>query len=344
MTPGNQPPEYPDGITAASPTPLVSVQPVWAGPKLKNPPRISIVTPNYNYAHFLDGTLRSVLDQNYPNLEYIVVDDGSTDHSMDVIRRYANRLAHWETGPNRGQYKAITHGFTKATGDIFGWLNSDDMYFPWTLWVVAGIFERFPEVEWISTLRPGFWDRSGFCLGFSRIRGFSKAAFLDGANLPPAGHLKTLIRAQNRICIQQESTFWRRSLWDRAGGYVSHEHGSAGDFELWCRFYRHAELHGVNVPLAGFRFQNQQQTTQAQKYADFCSPVLEIFRNEVCWRPSLARQIGHRIRPWQIPILRRFVHKPFAYVGKRISRTKIDTADAAWISAPHRFHWSGTRL
>ncbi len=93
-------------------------------------PTISIVTPNYNYAHFLEATIRSILLQGYPNLEYVIIDDGSTDESMEVIEKYGPWLSSYETGPNQGQYEAINRGFAKTTGPIMAWLNSDDMYLP----------------------------------------------------------------------------------------------------------------------------------------------------------------------------------------------------------------------
>ena len=110
-------------------------------------PKISIVTPNFNYGRFLERTLTSVLGQDYPNFEYIVIDDGSTDDSVEIIRRHEARLAHWETGVNRGQYVSIGRGFERATGEIFGWLNSDDAYLPGTLSLVAEIFATFPLAE-----------------------------------------------------------------------------------------------------------------------------------------------------------------------------------------------------
>jgi len=110
-------------------------------------PRISVVTPNYNYGHYLDETICSVLAQGYPNLEYIVIDGGSTDNSVDVIRRHEAQLACWESKKDNGQADAINRGFAKSTGDILGWLNSDDLYLPGTLKKVQKVFSGLQEDE-----------------------------------------------------------------------------------------------------------------------------------------------------------------------------------------------------
>ena len=113
------------------------------------PPKISIVTPSFNQGQFIEETIRSVLDQDYPNLEYLVIDGGSTDQTVDTIRKYEPHLSYWESEKDRGQVHAINKGLARTTGDIFAFINSDDIYLPGTFSTVAKYFDEHPDAEWI---------------------------------------------------------------------------------------------------------------------------------------------------------------------------------------------------
>jgi glycosyltransferase involved in cell wall biosynthesis len=249
--------------------------------------------------------MRSVLDQAYPALEYVVMDGGSTDGSVEILRRYENRLAGWVSERDGGQYAAVANGIARTKGEIIGWLNSDDAYVPGALSVVGEIFAHFPEVEWLTTLCPLFWDREGRAVHAEAIAGYSAGAFHDGEHLPQGEGFALGY-------IQQESTFWRRSLWERAGGFDP-DFPLAGDFALWARFFQHAPLCGITAPLGGFRVHGDQKTGRAfQKYSDEAEAVLGKYchgRSTRLW--GKVRELAIRTPAFCWPALNRFglVHR-----------------------------------
>lgn len=208
------------------------------------PPRITIVTPSFNQAEFLEECLDSVLSQGYPNLEYIVMDGGSTDGSVDIIKKYERHLAYWQTGPDGGQYPAIQAGLNRGTGDIMAWLNSDDRYWPDTLKTVADAFAGHDAVRWL-TGRGIAIDADGQITVVQHLRSLTQEDYLDPERIS---------------YLQQESTFWRRDLWQEAGAHIDTSLKLAGDFELWVRFFRHAPLHVIDAVIGCFRIHQGQKT------------------------------------------------------------------------------------
>jgi len=203
-------------------------------------PKISIVTPSFNQGQFLEETILSVIGQGYPNLEYILIDGGSTDNSAEIIRKYEGRLAYWVSESDGGMYEAIQKGFAKSTGEIMGWINSDDILHRNALFTIAELF-TLPGVSWIQGI-PNVIDEKG--------------RLVQTINLGPWSELRFYT---DDYCIQQESTFWRRELWNNAGGYISTEYKLAGDYELWSRFFHHAKLFTPSCMLGGFRLRRENQ-------------------------------------------------------------------------------------
>jgi glycosyl transferase family 2 len=259
-------------------------------------PRISLVTPVWNSARYLDATIRSVLNQGYPNLEYIIVDGGSTDGSVDIIQRYESYLHGWVSEPDRGMYDAINKGFAHASGELMGWISATDMLHAGSLFVVGSVFAKFPQVEWITGRPTGFSD-DGMAVEILKLRRWSRIPFLAGANR----------------YIQQESTFWRRSLWERAGGRVDDSRRNGSDFELWVRFFRHAKLYSVDALIGGFR--SHPDSLGLQNLAECHRVHEEIIQQELATMPQAPllrsfRALSSRVmsipgleKPWRKLVL-----------------------------------------
>ena len=211
--------------------------------------KLSIVTPSFNQGKFLEQTILSVLNQNYEQLEYIVIDGGSTDESVDVIRRYEGRLAYWESEPDRGQVHAINKGLERATGDIVAYLNSDDLYLPGAFAAVVEHFNARPECDWLCG------DTMMFGEGGHRTE-------LIKADVPKsAAH--SLSWAYS---APQPGMFWKRELvrsgFDEKWNYVF-------DHELYVRLLLagHRCEH-LSVPVAAYRLHAASKTVAESKGFD----------------------------------------------------------------------------
>ncbi len=200
-------------------------------------PRITIVTPSFNQALYLEEAIRSVLAQGYPNLEYIIRDGGSTDGSVDVIRRYEAHLSGWLSEPDGGPAQAINRGFAAASGDILGWLNADDAYLPGTLHAVAEAFAQRPEAALV----------------------YGEGWYIDEAGQPiePCRFVRRRFDRRylvNRDPILQPAAFWRRSLWQQVGP-LDESLRWVFDWEWFIRAHAQAAFHYLPRDLALYRIQ-----------------------------------------------------------------------------------------
>jgi glycosyltransferase involved in cell wall biosynthesis len=203
---------------------------------------LSIVTPTFNQIDYLPDCISSVLGQTDPRYEHIIIDGGSTDGSVDFLEAKRSKLAYFVSESDRGHADALNKGFSRAKGEIMCWLNSDDKFFPWTVEAVLEIFTLFPHIEWISG-NPTLWNHKGFSFHTNAGKK-NKWDFLIG----------------DYAWLQQESIFWRRSLWEKAGSRINENYQFMVDGELWTRFFNHAEITYTEIILSGFRHHSSNRS------------------------------------------------------------------------------------
>lgn len=214
---------------------------------------VSIITPSFNQSRYLEATIRSVLSQDHPRIEYILVDGGSTDGSVDVIKKYADRLAWWVSEKDRGQTDAINKGFARATGDILAWINSDDTYEPGAVATAVNYLQAHPEVGMV-------YADCNYINEDGRVIGKFPAAQTD---LP---RLRT-----GYVHIPQQTMFFRADLWKRLGP-LDPSFYFAMDYDLWTRIAQHAELKYLAGQVwANFRIHTSGKTIAAD---DRCWPEM----------------------------------------------------------------------
>jgi len=199
------------------------------------------VTCSYQQVRYLEQAMRSVLEQDFPSLEYVVIDGGSSDGSKQIIARYARALAHWESGPDDGQTHALIKGFRHCTGEILGWLCSDDLLLPGALRAVGEFFRSHPRIA--AVYGDALWiDADGRFLRPKKEIDFNRFVLLHDHNYVP-----------------QPSMFWRRSLYDKVGG-LDPRFELAMDADLWERFSSVTRIAHIPAFLSCMRFHAGQKT------------------------------------------------------------------------------------
>jgi glycosyltransferase involved in cell wall biosynthesis len=243
-----------------------------------SPPTVSIVTPSFNQAAFLDETIASVLDQDHPRVEYIVVDDGSTDQSVEIIRKYGDRLSAVIRETNAGQSAALNRGFSTAGGEYLGYLNSDDTLLPGAISAMAAELERDPNLLLV-------YGDAVYTDASSRHTGYLAARDFD-------------IVAMVRDCdnhVVQPSTLWRREAWERFGPF-DEAAWYFFDFEFFLRFPPE-RVRRIARPLSTYRIHPAAKSTGARGVRlaqDHARLAETFFRSERL--PAAARQVARRGR------------------------------------------------
>jgi glycosyltransferase involved in cell wall biosynthesis len=210
------------------------------------------VTPSFNQARYLEATILSVLSQNYPRLEYIIVDGGSTDGSQEIIKKYSDKLAWWVSEKDQGQTEALNKGFARAKGDILAWLNSDDMYLPGAVTSAVQFFQ--------DQAQPGLvYGDANFINESGQLIGKFHAA---QTNLH-------LLR-QGYVHIPQQASFFRGDLW-RSVGPLDPTFYFAMDYDLWVRIAARSDVKYVPQTWANFRLHTAGKTIAAD---DRCWPEM----------------------------------------------------------------------
>jgi glycosyltransferase involved in cell wall biosynthesis len=185
-------------------------------------PKISVVTPSFNQAEFLERTIKSVLDQGYPNLEYIIVDGGSTDGSVDIIRKYQSQVAYWVSEADKGQAHAINKGLRRATGDWVAWQNSDDVYYPGVFASLADMAKKHPDIKLIVGDMMLIDTSDQILRDIRYVRPCHKAMLVEG------------------MLLANQVSFWRRDIHQQLGWMDEDLHFSF-DYEWFLRLTKHCE-------------------------------------------------------------------------------------------------------
>ncbi len=241
-------------------------------------PCISIVTPSYNQGKYIERTIRSVLDQGYPNLQYVIQDGNSKDNTFEVIKSFQGKLAHFESRSDSGQAHAINLGFHHTSGEIMAYLNSDDMLLPGALRYVADYFTQHQDVDVV----------------------YSHRVIIDENDqeigrwiLPP--HDPDIILWADYI--PQETLFWRRSLWEKIGGALDESYRFALDWNLIVRFHN-AGARFERLPrfLGAFRLQSEQKTSMQMDSLGLSE--MNRLRNQIHGRDVSLEEINKNITPY----------------------------------------------
>jgi glycosyltransferase involved in cell wall biosynthesis len=207
---------------------------------INNLPKITIITPTYNHSIFIERTIQSVLGQKYPNLEYIIMDGGSTDGTLEIVKKYAEQII-LITEKDRGMYNAINKGMNIAKGDIIGYINSDDIYEPGALLRVGKYFLENPTVCWLS--------------GKCKIIDINDKEINRAISM----YRNILLQYNNRYntllvvdYIPQPSTFWRKEFSNKIGKF-NEEYNYVSDYDYWLRAMKLFQLHVIKDNLSSFR-------------------------------------------------------------------------------------------
>ena len=254
-------------------------------------PKISIVTPSYNQGKYIEETIRSITMQGYPNLEYIVVDGGSTDNTVDIIKKYEKDITWWVSEKDNGQTHAINKGFERATGDILAYINSDDLYMPYSFRLVAELFDQH-KIDWLTGIQSRLVSENVIAPKRDAVKLFSRDLYKKGY------HVGSLF-GWNQQC----STFWSATLFKNVGRRFDESFNHAMDIDMWIRMSSHAELVSVEAMLALMRLHADQKSRNIN--------IAEVEINRKSEEYGLPRYSIRKLmyNLYKVPVLRNVLRK-----------------------------------
>lgn len=259
-------------------------------------PKISIVTCSYNQGHYIEETILSVLNQNYPNLEYIVIDGGSTDNTVEIIKKYEDRITYWVSEPDRGQAHAINKGFEKCTGEIIGWINSDDLYLEKCFYYTAKEFIA-KKVDIVSLNSILFHEDT-------------KQAYLDFGK--PGFFSYTIFSA----IVPSHTTFWKKDVHQMLDENIN----CAVDYELWMRLFKNNKLRKPNLFGGIFRFHDESKSVlkESNYKTKWEADFKYISKKHKLRKPSLflVKQYQYFVRLYKLlrKIQFKFIHQESTWI------------------------------
>ncbi len=292
-------------------------------------PKISIIIPSYNQADFLSRTLESIINQNYPSLEIIVFDGGSTDGSIDILEKYASRLAYWVSEPDLGPADALNKGLTKITGEIVGWLNSDDVLTQDALWHIASEFSRNPEVDVVFGNALYIDEQDRLILA---DHGTHRTSLYYG-KLEPLSNVPyywTYVHA-----IPQPTVYFKRYLLEKTGGLDQSYH-FIFDFEFFWRLRRSGNFKKIERTLALYRIHSRSKTSDWNKF------LIELYRFS---RPLWPAKGSSEYKKILSSFMERYFSRKYGHYRRRhiIEKQLIKFVIAGNIANPEKLIASSTR-
>ena len=216
--------------------------------------KFSIVTPTYNSEKYLADTIESVLSQEGDfEVEYIIIDGDSKDNTIDIIKKYAKKYPlRWISEKDNGMYSAINKGFSMASGDIYAYINSDDIYLPNAFQVISKTFKKYPAIHWLK----GITEIADEKLNTTK----TSPCYIFNQEW-----IKKGIYGRNAYFIHQDSVFWKKELWNKIGK-IDEKFKLAGDYYLWTQFAKHFPLWSINTPVSRFRKRSDQLSEDMTDY------------------------------------------------------------------------------